>query len=185
VHFPSTSHSFSISRLWCHHLPTLSSTAIPKKPWTHPRKSWNQHRIQEVFLRQDTYCFSFTFWFLQSINWLQTVILYLCHYECLDIPFCLSDKWLPQLALMALLKTFLLTEYRLNVPLLLILGVGTRWSLKSFPTQAILWFYDVNTPTPRNECLSSLWMQDDTSGNISTGSSWTSEVVHKRTKFTK
>lgn len=50
-----------------------------------------------MFLGKDTSCFSFVFWFLLSINRLQTVILYLWHFDCLDIHFCLSDEWFPQL----------------------------------------------------------------------------------------
>lgn len=50
-----------------------------------------------MFLGQETSCFSFVFWFLQSLNWLQTEVLYLWHFDCLDIHFCLSDEWFSQL----------------------------------------------------------------------------------------
>lgn len=74
----------------CQYYPAQTSK---KRSWAPSRKSWNPHKVQEVFLGQGTSCFSFVFWFLQSISWLQTVISYLCHFDCLDIHFCLSDEW--------------------------------------------------------------------------------------------
>lgn len=71
-----------------------------------------------MFLRQDTYCFSFAFWFLQSISWLQTVILYFCHYECLV----LFEWWvIPTTSRIDGTSILLLTENHLNQSLFLIL----------------------------------------------------------------